>query len=121
MHHNTAEAVLYGVAHTLASTGIYSDDNIVGRMPHVIVFAKEHRDLLKAAGWSKQSIKEFIAEKAIIPAEWMRQVGSQDAPARVVDKPDDLLIVAAGGDAGRFAGVVVGWSHQSQPVTVAVE
>jgi hypothetical protein len=121
MHHNSAEAVLYSVAHTLASTGIYNDDNIVGRMPHVIVFAKEHRDLLKDAGWSKQTIKEFIAENAVIPAEWMRQVGSQDASARVVDKPEDLLIVAAGGDAGRFAAVIAGWSHQSQPVTVAVE
>jgi hypothetical protein len=121
MHHNSAEAILFSIAHTLATTGIYSDDNIVGRMPHVIVLAKEHRDLLKAAGWSKQSMKEMIAEQAVIPAEWMRQVGSQAVPTRVVDKPEDLLIVAAGGDAGRFAAVVAGWSHQSQPVTVALD
>jgi hypothetical protein len=66
-------------------------------------------------------MKEFIAEHAVIPAEWMAQVGSEAQPARVVDKPDDLLIVSAGGDAGRFAAVIAGWSHQSQPVTVAIE
>ncbi len=121
MHHDSPDAVLFSIAHALASTGIYSDDNVVGRMPHVIVLAKEHRDLLKSAGWSKSKMKEFIAENAVIPAEWMRQVGSQDAPARVVEKPDDLLIVAAGGDAGRFAAVIVGWSHQSQPVTIPLD
>lgn len=121
VHYNRPEAVLAGVCDTLACTGIFNPSNITGRSPHVIVFAKEHRDLFHAYGWTKKTIREYVAEHSIVSADDLRRAGGEaDGPLRVVENPDDLLIVAAGGHAGRFAAVVAGWSWQSQPVTVRV-
>ena len=122
VHYNSADALLAAMAETLAVCGILNANNITGLSPHVLVFAKEHRDLLHAAGWSKESIRNYMAENAIIPEARLRQVdGVSVEPRRVVEDPNQLLIVAAGGFAGRFAGILPGWSWQSQPVTVAVE
>lgn len=121
IHYNTAEAVLAGVLDVLSSISIYNNHNLIGRMPHVLVFAKEHRDLLHASGWTKQSIREFLYENAFLPEEQVRIAdGAADGPVRVLDRPEDVMIVAAGGHAGRFAGLIPGWSWQSQPVTVKI-
>jgi hypothetical protein len=120
-HQESPEAVLYAVARTLASVGIYNTANITGYSPHVLVFAKEHRDLLHKHGWTKDRIRQYMAEEAVIPRDELERMdGRSDGPVHVVKKADDLLIVAAGGAAGRFACVIPGWSHQSQPVTVAI-
>jgi hypothetical protein len=90
--------------------------------PHVLVFAKEHRDILIRDGWTKQSIREFITENAFVPLDILRRLKREDQePGRVVNSPDDLLVVAAGGNAGRFSSVLPGWSWSSRPVTVAVD
>jgi hypothetical protein len=121
VHYNSPEAVLAAVADTLACSGIFNANNITGRSPHVLIFAKEHRDLLASAGCNKRTIREYVAEHAVISEEMLRRVGGEaDGPARVVQDPNQLLVVAAGGYAGRFAGVIPGWSWQSQPVTVKV-
>lgn len=121
VHYNSADAVLTAMADTLAVAGVLNANNITGLSPHVMVFAKEHRDLLHAAGWTKRSIREYVAEHAIISENMLRRVGGEaGGRARVVEDPDQLLIVAAGGFAGRFAGILPGWSWQSQPVTVSV-
>lgn len=121
MHYNSPDAVLAAVADTLATTGVLSDHNITGRSPHLIVFAHEHQEMLHNAGWTKRTIKEYLAEHAVLSPERLRAVGSEaDRPSPIIARPEDVLIVACGGIAGRFAGIVTGWSWQSQPVTVEV-
>lgn len=121
VHYNSADALLTACAESLAVTGIFNANNITGRSPHVFVFAKEHRDVLHSAGWSKQDIREFLAEKSVIPEHMLKAVGgSAEGAQRVVEDPSQIMIVAAGGHAGRFAGLLPGWSWQSQPVTVKV-
>jgi hypothetical protein len=93
-------------------------DREFGGAPHVLVFAKEHRDILIRDGWSKAAIRHFVAEHAVVPTEYLRQLKIDvDHDRRVVQSPDSLLVVAAGGNAGRFSSVLPGWSRQSQPVT----
>lgn len=122
VHYNNADAVLAAMADTLAVCGILNGNNITGLSPHVLIFAKEHRDLLHAAGWTKESIRNYIAENAVITEERLRAVdGTSREPRHVVEDPNQILVVAAGGHAGRFAGILPGWSWQSQPVTIAVE
>src|SRR3546814_6217 len=105
----------------LACSGIFNASNITGRSPHILVFAKEHRDVLSRAGWDKRRIREYIAENTVISEEAFRRAGGEaSGPMRLIEDPDQLLIVAAGGHAGRFAGVIPGWSWQSQPVTVRI-
>ena len=121
VHHRSADSVMTAMAETLGCSGIYNPGNMTGRSPHVVVFAKEHRDLLHASGWTKHNIREFLAEKAIVRAESLRAVGGHaEQDERVVEDPDQILIVAAGGMAGGFSGLVPGWCWQSQPVTVPI-
>ena len=127
---DSGEAILLAVAFTLATIGFRPgpgsrepehelDPN---GTPHVLVFAKEHRDILFRDGWTKARIREFVAENAVVPKEFLQRLGRDTEAARsVVASPDDLLVVAAGGNAGRFASVLPGWTRQSHPVTIAIE
>jgi hypothetical protein len=84
---------------------------------YAIVMAKQQRDVIAAAGWSKKDIREYIFESARVRrAEW-RAVGKSAIAARkdedkvytALRAPDDLLVVAAGGPAGGFGAVVPPW------------
>src|SRR3546814_15767286 len=100
---------------TLAFSGIFNASNITGRSPHILVFAKEHRDVLSRAGWDKRRIREYIAENTVISEDAFRRAGGEaSGPMRLIDDPDPLLIVAAGGHAEGFAGVVPGRSGDSR-------
>src|SRR3546814_5427414 len=84
------------------SSDVCSSDLITGRSPHILVFAKEHRDVLSRAGWDKRRIREYIAENTVISEEAFRRAGGEaSGPMRLIEDPDQLLIVAAGGHAGR--------------------
>lgn len=129
---DSGEAILLATAFTLAAVGaggkgcsdgadgdwVDSDEDA----PHVLVFAKEHRDILVRDGWTKATIREFITENAVVPLEYLKRLGRQvDHSRRVVRSPESLLVVAAGGNAGRFSAVLPGWTHQSHPVTVPID
>jgi hypothetical protein len=120
------EAILLAMAFTLAGIGAggagCSGEREFGGAPHVLVFAKEHRDILIRDGWTKSSIREFVSEHAVVPVDYLRQLGLDvERACRVVPSPEALLVVAAGGNAGRFSSVLPGWTRQSQPVTIAVD
>src|SRR3546814_19549190 len=106
---------------TLACSGIFNASNITGRSPHILVFAKEHRDVLSRAGWDKRRIREYIAENTVISEEAFRRAGGEaSGPMRLIEDPAPPLIVAAGGHAGSFPGVIPCWPWQTSPVTVRI-
>ncbi len=81
------------------------------------MIAKQQRDAIAAAGWSKKDIREYVFDSARVRrAEW-RTVGKAAIAARkdeenvytALRSPDDLLVVAAGGPAGGFGAVVPPW------------
>jgi hypothetical protein len=124
------EAILNALCFTLASIGLRpmasvredSHELDPSGTPHVLVFAKEHRDILIRDGFSKALIREFVAENTQVPVEVLKRLKRDaEAPRRVVATPDDLLVVAAGGNAGRFSSVLPGWTRQSHPVTVPID
>jgi hypothetical protein len=123
---DSGEAILWAMAWTLATVGAggagCGTERDMGGAPHVLVFAKEHRDILIRDGFSKQNIREFVADNALVPAEYLARLGRRvDGPCRVVASPESLLVVAAGGNAGRFSSVLPGWTRQSQPVTIPID
>ena len=120
---DSGEAILWAMSWTLATVGAgCNSDRDMSGAPHVLVFAKEHRDILVRDGYSKAKIRDFVAENAVVPVDYLRKIGREtDTPCRVVSSPDALLVVAAGGNAGRFSSLLPGWTRQSQPVTIPID
>jgi hypothetical protein len=97
---------------------------------YALVIARQQRDTLKAAGWSKRNVRDYVFETArVVRREW-RTAGKAAVAARrdedqvhaALRTPDDLLVVAAGGPAGGFGAVVPPWyGTKSLAVTKRVE
>lgn len=94
---------------------------------YAIVVPKQHRQIIAAARWTKQNIREYVYERArVLRKEW-RGVGKaavagrkdEERLHRALRTPDDLLVVAAGGPAGGFGAIVPPWyGHKSLAVTM---
>jgi hypothetical protein len=82
-----------------------------------LVMARQQRDILAAAGWSKKDVRECVFERARVTRREWRTVGKAAVAARrdedrvhtALRSPDDLLVVAAGGPAGGFGVIVPPW------------
>jgi hypothetical protein len=70
----------------------------------MLILCPEHARTLGEAGWSKQDLREFVVAHG----------GGKHLSA------EEIVVVVAGGDAGRFSAVVApwaGWGLGSSPVT----
>ena len=84
---------------------------------YALVIAKQQRDIIVAAGWSKADIRHYVFEAARVRRGDWRAVGKSAVAGRkdetavyaALRSPDDLLVVAAGGPAGGFGVVVPPW------------
>lgn len=111
-----AEEILFAIADTIACVGMYLPGNY-----YLVVFAKEHRDILAAQGWNKASIRRYIMENAVLTKKQLQRAGLDEKKSpQMIQSSEQLLLLAAGGSAGPFSCVVPGWSWMSQPVTVAI-
>jgi hypothetical protein len=92
---------------------------------YVVIVPKQLRDVLAAAGWQKHDVREQLYRRARVRrGDWAavgksRLVGNDpEREFRALERPDDLLVVAAGGPAGGFGAVVPPWfGNRSQAVT----
>jgi len=82
--------------------------------PSVFVICPEHAEMFRAAGWSKQRLREFMFDAVRRPAGQLRRgettpfVHAAD-PAAEVPKwasPDAIVLLVAGGEAGRYSAVL---------------
>src|SRR5437667_6139214 len=94
---------------------------------YVLVIPKQLRDLIVAAGWQKQEIREYVHRAARVRrSDWHRVgkgrvAGGEDTEFAALGSPEDLLVVAAGGPAGGFGMVVPPWfGSKSRAVTRAI-
>lgn len=95
---------------------------------YAIVIPKQLREHLQGAGWTKQSVAEFIFERARVHRrDWaavgkgsiVRDRGDRVHPA--LDSPAALLVIAAGGPAGGFGAVIPPWmGSKTKAVTSAI-
>ena len=100
----------------------------------MIVLGPEHAEVVATAGFSKSDIKQFLSEHAIVPrsvvSEAMIDVLEDRLPdhllgprgrdgVRFVTRPDDLIVVVAGG-AGRHSAVIPTFGHSTRHVIAAV-
>jgi hypothetical protein len=103
------------------------------------VIGPEHARTIGAAGWSKVQVKEYLYDTIRRPARELAPGFDGAETSRLKDllgtaQPDDripkfpspaeIMVVVAGGTAGRFSAVVPGWMGGeigSSPVTRAIE
>jgi hypothetical protein len=79
----------------------------------LFVICPEHAEMFRAAGWSKQRLREEIFEAVRRPAGALRwgettpavYAAPDDQPITKWDRPQDILLVVAGGEAGRYSAV----------------
>jgi hypothetical protein len=98
----------------------------------LFVICPEHADTLAGDGWSKDDVRRAIWEAVQRPAgelrhgEFTARVGRAPDAELVPkwDSPDDILLVVAGGEAGRFSAVFgpcvgMDWTPVTQEVRCA--
>ena len=84
---------------------------------YALIVPPQHRQVIAAAGWSKQDVREYVFASARVARREWRTVGKAAVAARkdeegiytALRSPDDLLVVAAGGPAGGFGAVIPPW------------
>lgn len=99
----------------------------------MLVVGPEHARIFADAGWDRARVHgELLARCAKPGAAWMPGVDGiadgmpeflAEAPSLPKFRPDGLLIVHAGGDAGLFSAIIGGWAGGamgSEPVTTVV-
>jgi hypothetical protein len=82
--------------------------------PSVFVICPEHAEMFRAAGWTKQRLRQFMFEAVRKPAGELRRgettpVVHAAGPAAQVPKwasPEAIVLVVAGGEAGRYSAVL---------------
>jgi hypothetical protein len=80
----------------------------------VYVICPEHQAMFRAAGWSKQRMREEMFDAVRKPARELRrgettpEVNAADPDTLVTkwDRPEDIVLLAAGGEAGRYSAVL---------------
>ena len=123
---NTAEGILTTLADDMRISG-----NVVGQVQYLVVLAGEHMRTIAKDGWSKAQIRQFLFEHTQNSHAHLKrtqrmagaiQPGDETRMRPLVETPDDILVVAAGGRAGAFSAYIPGWGSKrsSQAVTKEV-
>ncbi|ETW96203.1 MAG: hypothetical protein ETSY1_27540 [Candidatus Entotheonella factor] len=83
-----------------------------------VVIAGEHMTTISEQGWSKRDVRTYLAEHARrtvadlkrgggLPGEIAS--GDEAAYVPVVAQPEDILVIAAGGNEGAMSAVIPSW------------
>jgi hypothetical protein len=81
----------------------------------IVIIGPEHAETIGAAGWSKGDIRRFLFEKARRPVIDFKRAarlpgeivpGDEQEFLPVVQHPEEIWIVVAGGLTGRYSAVI---------------
>ena len=82
-------------------------------------------------GWSRRRVQEFLVEHTQRAVADFKRAGRLPGPVtaadettqrRLFERPDDLLIVCAGGRAGSWSACLPGWGNKwTKAVTTRIE
>lgn len=123
---NTADGILTTLADDMRISG-----SVMGQPLYALVLAGEHMRTIAQSGWGKKEIREFVwkhtqsSQAHLKRTERMTgaiQPGDEEKMRPLVETPDDILVLAAGGRAGAFSAYIPGWGSKraSQAVTKEV-
>jgi hypothetical protein len=112
-----AENILLTLADRMSALGTF---NMGGNTEMAVVISPEHYNTLNQQGWDKAKVQQFLYEQAVRPLTDLKKGGYMEQPinegdedvlVRAVQSPDDILLVVAGGVAGRFSACIPGWAN----------
>ncbi len=103
---NTAEGILGTICLNLAVPGIAPGEI-------VIVLSPEHSKTIGDAGLTKREVQEYVHEHTKIDTSKKGVISPHQS--------DEVIVMVAGGPAGRSTMAVSGWGASTQAVTVAID
>jgi hypothetical protein len=123
---NTAEGILTTLCDDMRISG-----NVVGQPPYLVILAGEHTRTMAQDGWTKAQIRQCIFDHTQNSLAHLKQThrlagavqpGDEARLRPLVESPDDVLVIAAGGSVGAFSAYIPGWGSKrsSQAVTKEV-
>jgi hypothetical protein len=124
---NTAEGILTTLCDDMRISG-----NVVGQPQYLVILAGEHMRTIATDGWTKAQIRQYIFDRTRNSLAHLKQThrlagvvqpGDEARLRPLVESPEDVLVVAAGGPAGAFSAYIPGWGSKrsSQAVTKEVK
>jgi len=124
---NTPEPLLLEFADAVCNL---ATPNVYGYNETLIVLAGEHAEVLRRSGWSKRQVQEFIIQHARRTVADFKRTGRLPGEIQpedettwryVMRRPEDLLIVCAGGQGGSWSACLPGWGNKwTRSVTMPI-
>ncbi len=124
---NTAEGILTTLCDDMRISG-----NVMGQPQYMLILAGEHTRTIANDGWTKTQIRQFVFDHTHSSIAHLKKThrmsgevkpGDETRVRPLVESPDDIFIVAAGGRGGAFSAYIPGWGSKrsSQAVTKEVK
>jgi hypothetical protein len=102
-----------------------------GRQPqYAMVFPGEHQATMKKAGWAREDVQRYVFENSKVSVAELKRLHmkageitreDETAMMSVVETPQDLLVIAAGGKAGVQSCFIPGWGAKAGSQSVTTE
>jgi len=114
-NYGSHEQLLRAIGDALSFVGSIA---ILGQTPGAVVLGGEHSELLRASGWSKKEIREFVVEHTGRTVADLKRAGRIDGEVTAADEtalhfamdaPEDLMLVCAGSPIGALSMVLPGF------------
>ncbi len=111
-NHGDHEQVLRSIGDALSFLGSIA---ILGRTPGAVVLGGEHAELLRASGWSKKQIRDFVVAHTGRSVADLKRAGRIDGDITATDEttlhyamdtPEDLMLICAGSPIGPLSTVL---------------
>ncbi|MDB5864093.1 MAG: hypothetical protein JWO70_1899, partial [Betaproteobacteria bacterium] len=95
---------------------------------YAMVFAGEHQEIFRKAGWAREDVQRYVFENTRVPVAELKRINmlpgavtaeDERTTYPLVERAQDLLVIAAGGKAGVQSAFIPGWGSKagSQSVT----
>ena len=112
------EPLLRCFADALSNLGV---PNVKGYNQVLIVLAGEHTEVLRESGWARRDVQRFLIEhtrRRVADLKRAARLPGEVVPddettwRSLLQNPDDILIVFAGGRAGSWSACLPGWGNK---------
>lgn len=109
------EQLLRAIGDALSFVGSIA---FLGQTPGAVILGGEHAELLRASGWSKTQIREFVVRHTGRSVAALKRAGRIDGNAGpgdeqevryAMDTPEDLMLICAGSPIGALSMILPGF------------